>query len=86
MWGDKFYPSQKTVKLFPEIWLSKIPERHIYYALRKFVEAGERDTERLIEAIKRSYLCNDEDWKVDGGHEYIPVTKEEEEMNKEVKK
>ena len=59
----------KTVKLFPEIWLSKIPERHIYVALKKIIETGERSPERLIEAVKRSYLCNDEGWNIDGGEE-----------------
>lgn len=60
--------------------------RHVRVAVKKLVENPEIPLDKVIKEIKRSWVCNGENWLIDRGSEYIPLTQKEEDFNMEVAK
>ncbi len=88
----KFIAEQNLIKLLDNVLrvIEQFPkdswnERHILLAIKILVENPEKTPEKVIDNIKRSWLCFGEDWFVDGGKKYIPLTQEEKDFNLEVK-
>ena len=74
------FPTEKLNKdnnIVPVIWKMK----HVRVAVKELVENPELSTEQVIKGIKRSWACHGENWYIDAGKEYIPLTQEEEDFN-----
>lgn len=44
-------------------------DRHIHLALKKIIEKPDINPDQVVKDIKRSYLCNRENYGVDGDNE-----------------
>lgn len=90
----KFQLKQDLARLQNSVFrvIAKFPRdknwdnRHVRIAIKKLVENPELLTEQVIESIKKSWACHGENWMIDGGKEYIPLTQEEEDFNEKIKK
>ena len=64
----------KVIALFPDkeemIGKREWNDRHVRYALKKIMENPKVVPESVIKDIKRSFLCSDENWRVDKGSKY----------------
>lgn len=61
-------------------------KRHVHIAIQKLVENPEIPVDKIIKEIKRSWVCTGENWLIDKGNEYIPLTQQEKDFNKAIKK
>jgi hypothetical protein len=50
-------------------------------AFSKLLQKPDLSVDQVIAEIKRSWACHGENFKVDGGIEYIPLTQKEKEFN-----